>query len=214
MPDHNTEMKKVYLYTRFERFWHWAQAIFIILLGITGFEIHGSIKLFGFTESIEWHNTLGITWLILFVFIIFWAFTTGEWKQYIPTTQKLFSMIKYYSWGIFRGETHPFPKSEEVKHNPLQRLTYLSIAVTLIPFQMVTGLLYYTYNSWEAWGLGFLNLTCIAYLHMIGAFSLLLFGIVHVYMTTTGHSIFAHMTAMISGWEEIPDEETEDAKSS
>jgi len=45
------------------------------------------------------------------------------------------------------------PKSERIKHNPLQRLTYLGISLFLIPFQMATGLLYYTYNGWPAMGL-------------------------------------------------------------
>ena len=59
----------------------------------------------------------------------------------------------YYMIGIFRGEPHPVPKSERVKHNPLQRITYLGISVFLIPFQMITGLLYYTYNSWPEMGI-------------------------------------------------------------
>jgi Ni,Fe-hydrogenase I cytochrome b subunit len=31
---------KIYLYTRFERFWHWFQALMIITLIVTGLEIH------------------------------------------------------------------------------------------------------------------------------------------------------------------------------
>jgi thiosulfate reductase cytochrome b subunit len=89
--------------------------------------------------------------------------------------------------------------------NPLQRLTYLSPAGMLLPVQMVTGILYRTYNSWEAWGLGFLSLNVVALIHMTGAFFILLFVIVHVYMTTTGHTAFAHIKAMITGWEEIED---------
>ncbi len=30
-------------------------------------------------------------------------------------------------------------KRKEAKHNPLQRLTYLSLATFLLPFQMITG---------------------------------------------------------------------------
>ena len=41
-------MSKVKYYTGFERFWHWTQALLIISLLITGFEIHGTIQLFGF----------------------------------------------------------------------------------------------------------------------------------------------------------------------
>ena len=197
------QMRKVYLYTRFERFWHWAQALFIIILAVTGLEIHGSYELFGFKRAVELHNLFGISWAVLFVFIIFWEITTGEWKHYIPTTKKLLAVAKYYMVGIFRGEPHPVPKSERNKHNPLQRLTYLGIAVALVPLQMITGLLYYTYNSWATWGITF-DLGTMAIIHMAGAFALLVFLVIHIYMTTTGHAPQAHVVAMITGWEECP----------
>jgi hypothetical protein len=38
---------------------------------------------------------------------------------------------------------------------------------------------------------------------MAGAFAILSFLVVHVYMITTGHTIFAHTRAMITGWEEV-----------
>jgi len=204
MTTNECSMESIYLYTRFERFWHWAQAAIVVLLGITGFEVHGTYELLGFQRAVEWHNTLGIIWLVLYAFIVFWHLTTGQWTHYIPTTRMLFRMAMYYMIGIFRGESHPVPKSERAKHNPLQRLTYLGISLFLIPFQMATGFLYYTYNSWPQWIEGVLSLGVLAALHMAGAFSLLVFLVVHVYMTTTGHSITAHIRAMCTGWEEVP----------
>ena len=199
----NGDMKKIYLYTRFERFWHWLQALLLILLLITGLEVHGTYELMGFEQAVEWHNFLGLAWLVLFVFIVFWLLTTGEWKQYVPTTRKLFQVVRYYAVGIFRGEPHPVQKSRDAKHNPLQRLTYLGLSAVLLPIQMITGLLYYTYNSWPEWGLGWMSLEVLAIIHMAGAFAIFAFLIVHVYMTSTGHSITAHLSAMISGYEEV-----------
>ncbi len=200
------DLKKIYLYTRFERFWHWTQSILIMLLLLTGFEVHGAYELFGFEEAVEIHEFCGLTWLILFVFIVFWLLTTGQWKQYIPTTRKLLAVVRYYARGIFRGEPHPVQKCEAVKHNPLQRLTYLGITAVLLPFQMVTGLLYWLYNDWAALDLGFLSLNVMAVLHTVGAFAILSFLLVHVYMTSTGHTITAHLAAMFSGWEEVDEE--------
>jgi len=197
------KMINVYLYTRYERFWHWLQMGLIFLLLVTGLEIHGLFSLFGFKMAVDIHNFVGLTWLIAFAFFVFWVFTTGEWKQYIPTTKKMFAVVRYYSYGIFRGETHPVPKRKEAKHNPLQRLTYLSLAALLLPVQMASGLLYWGYNSWANWGLGGLSLGIVALVHMVGAFAIFAFVVVHVYMTTTGHTIFAHTKAMITGWEEI-----------
>jgi thiosulfate reductase cytochrome b subunit len=196
-------MINIYLYTRYERFWHWLQALLIIVLLLTGFEIHGQYTLFGFHTAVTVHNFVGLSWLAAFAFFVFWIFTTGEWKQYIPTTRKMLSVIRYYSYGIFRGESHPVPKRKEAKHNPLQRLTYLSLAAFLLPFQMITGFYYWGYNSWPAWGVGGLSLQVPAVLHVLGAFAILMFLVIHVYMTTTGHRIFSHIKAMITGWEEV-----------
>jgi thiosulfate reductase cytochrome b subunit len=100
------------------------------------------------------------------------------------------------------------PKRKDAKHNPLQRITYLTLAAILLPIQMATGLLYWSYNSWPEWGLAGLSLEVVALIHTAGAFAILSFVIVHIYMITTGHTILAHTRAMISGWEEVEDLET------
>lgn len=200
-----TRMIQVYLYTRYERFWHWLQSLLILILLLTGFEVHNSYTLFGFGTAVDVHNFIGLAWLIAFVFFVFWVFTTGEWRQYIPTTKKVLEVIRYYSFGIFKGEPHPVPKRKEAKHNPLQRLTYLSLAAFLLPLQMVTGLLYWAYNRWPAWGLESFSLPVVAFIHTLGAFAVLVFMIVHIYMTTTGHRVSAHIKAMVTGWEEVPE---------
>ncbi len=190
---------KIYLYTRFERFWHWFQAFMVISLIITGLEIHGTYTLFGFQTAVNIHNFLGLSWLAMFAFFVFWLFVTGEWKQYIPTTKKLFSVVFYYAWGIFQGKSHPVQKSKGAKHNPLQRLAYLGISAMLLPVQMVTGLLYYLYNDISV----ILPLQILAVVHTLIALLLINFLVIHLYMTTTGHSLFSHITGMITGWEEI-----------
>ena len=197
------KMVPIYLYTRYERFWHWLQMVLIFVLLITGLEVHGLFTLLGFDLAVEVHSFTGITWLIAFAFFVFWVFTTGEWKQYIPTTKKMLAVILYYTHGIFKGDPHPVPKRKDAKHNPLQRLTYLSLAALLLPVQMASGFLYWSYNSWVDWGLSGLTLGPVAIVHMAGTFAILSFIIVHVYMTTTGHTLFAHFKAMISGWEEV-----------
>ena len=197
------KMVTVYLYTRYERLWHWLQMAFIIILLITGLEIHGVYQFLGFHTAVEVHSFVGLTWLIAFAFFVFWVFTTGEWKQYIPTTKKMIAVARYYAYGIFRGESHPVPKRKEAKHNPLQRIVYLNLAALLLPIQMITGFLYWGYNFWEDWGISELSLQVIAWIHMVGAFAIFSFIIIHVYMTTTGHTILAHTKAMITGWEDV-----------
>ena len=200
-------MKNIYLYTRYERFWHWFQGALIVILLATGFEVQGLYTLLGFHLAVEVHNFAGLTWLIAFAFFVFWVFTTGEWRQYVPTTKKMFVVIKYYTYGIFRGQPHPVPKRKEAKHNPLQRLAYLSLAAFLLPIQMTTGFLYWSYNSWNEWGLTFLSLDILATIHLAGGFAILSFLIGHLYMITTGHTVMTHTRAMISGWELVEEDE-------
>ena len=197
-------IKKVIMFKRFERFWHWSQALLIIGLLLTGFEIHGNYRLFGFEKAVSLHTIGAWALVILWVFAVFWHFTSGEWKQYTPTLIKVGAMIQYYLLGIFTDAPHPFRQSLIRKHNPLQRLAYLFLWLIITPLIWVSGWLYLVYASWEKWGLAqYLDLEQIAFIHVVGAFMMLAFLIVHVYLITTGRTVLSHMRAMISGWEEV-----------
>ncbi|MCS6785724.1 MAG: cytochrome b/b6 domain-containing protein [Thiobacillaceae bacterium] len=195
--------QKVYIFKRFERFWHWSQAGLIIFLLITGLEIHGWYSLFGFERAYNNHVIAAWTLVGLWVFAIFWHFTTGEWRQYIPTTKNVMLMVRYYTQGIFRGEPHPHRQTALSKHNPLQRLAYLFMLVVAGPVIWTTGWLLLFYDQWGNWGLADLSLATVATWHLIAAYTFLLFLIVHVYLTTTGATPLSHIKAMITGWEEV-----------
>ena len=47
---------QVYVYKGFERFWHWMQALLILFLALTGFEIHGSLAFLGFDQAVRYHR--------------------------------------------------------------------------------------------------------------------------------------------------------------
>ena len=200
-------MKKEYVYRRFERFWHWTQAILIMFLGITGFEIHGSLKFFGFEQAVRFHNIAAISFLVLIVFAIFWHLTTGEWRQYIPTWKNLRAQAEYYIFGIFRNVPHPYKKTVLSKLNPLQKLVYAGLKLLVIPIMVVTGLLYMFYRypqRYEVISLNVGSLEVIAFLHTIGAFLLVSFFIAHLYLITTGQTVTSNLKAMITGYEELP----------
>ena len=48
----SNNMVNIYLYTRYERFWHWMQTALILLLLVTGFELNGLFTLFGFKAAV------------------------------------------------------------------------------------------------------------------------------------------------------------------
>jgi thiosulfate reductase cytochrome b subunit len=199
-------MKKEYVYKAFERFWHWTQALLIFFLALTGFEIHGSITFFGFEQAVSFHNTAAIMVLVLITFAIFWHLTTGEWKQYLPTAHNLRAQIEYYIIGIFRNAPHPTKKTLLSKLNPLQKLVYLALKILVIPIMVISGLLYMFYRYPQRHVIESLNidgLEKIALLHTAGAFFLLAFIIVHLYLITTGATVTSNLKAMITGYEEL-----------
>lgn len=196
--------ERIYIYKRYERFWHWSQALLIIGMMITGFEVHGSYTLLGFESAVRLHTLAARTLLTLWAFTIFWQFTTGEWRQYIPSLKNVLAMVNYYLIGIFRDAPHPFRKTVVQKHNPLQRLAYLALLAVISPLIWVSGLFYLFYGDWQRLGIdAYLNLEWVAVAHTLGAFLITAFFFIHVYLTTTGHTVFAHIKAMITGWEEV-----------
>lgn len=206
-------MRKVYIYKKFERFWHWSQAGLIIFLAVTGFEVHDSIHLFGFEKAVQYHRIAAYMLMVLIVFAIFWHFATGEWKQYIPTTKKLKEQVRYYLIGIFKNESHPTHKTELSKLNPLQRLTYLGFKLFLIPVTVISGILYLLHKTINKNGLVEIesfSLESIATWHTLGAFLLIVFLIVHVYMTTTGTTPVSNIRAMLTGYEDLEEEQDVD----
>lgn len=205
-------MKKVYIYRAYERFWHWAQALIIFFLIFTGFEIHGSFEFFGYREAVEYHNIAAIVFIALSLFTIFWHMTTGEWRHYIPTSRKLKAQAIFYLFGIFKNAPHPVRKSLLNKLNPLQRIVYFGLKVVLIPAITITGLLYMFYRySYDGYieALNLTSLEFVAYLHTIGAYLMIVFVVAHIYLITTGHTPLSHLKAMLSGYEELEDEEVE-----
>jgi thiosulfate reductase cytochrome b subunit len=192
------------VYSRFNRFWHWMQSALIFFLALTGFEIHGSLSFFGFEQAVTLHNTAAYLFLFLIALAIFWHFTTGEWKQYLPTRQHLRAQIDYYITGIFRNAPHPTRKTTLSKLNPLQRLVYLALKIMVIPIMVISGLLIMYYRYPQSNGIQSLNiegLRVIAILHTAGAFFLISFVIAHLYLITTGTSPTSNLKAMITGYE-------------
>jgi len=203
-------MRREYVYHAFERFWHWTQAALIILLGLTGFEIHGSLTFFGYQQAVQLHSSLAVAFLVLISFAIFWHLSSGEWRQYLPTSTHLRSYVDFYITGIFRGAPHPTKRTVLSKLNPLQKLVYAGLKVLVIPVMVISGLLYMFYRypqQYEVTSLNVDGLAFIAGFHTLGAFALTAFFAAHVYLTTTGHTPTSNLKAMVTGYEEIKDGE-------
>ena len=181
-------------------------------MALTGFEVHGSYQFLGYRQAVLYHSTAAIAFLALIAFAIFWHFTTGEWKQYVPTRKLLRAQLNYYLVGIFRDEPHPTRKTALSKLNPLQKLVYLALKILVIPIMVISGLLYMFFRYPQANGIVTLaggSLARIALVHTLGGFFLVAFVIAHAYLTTTGKAPVSNLKAMITGYEE-PEEQLEE----
>ena len=136
------------LYALHERIWHWLQAATIILLILTGFAIHypDRFGLFGsMANAVLFHSWIGFA-LILNGFLgIFYHFTAEKYQHFLPRsddfTEAAIRQLRFYLYGIFKGEKHPLETDPRRKLNSLQKITYLLFLNVLLPFQIITGIL-------------------------------------------------------------------------
>ncbi len=206
---HAVKLKKVYMYTAYERFWHWLQMTAIVLLLLTGLVIHrpDMFGAFNFRYMVPIHNALAIVLVANAFLSLFYHLVSGEIKQYIPRPRGFFDQAimqaKFYLQGIFKGEPHPFEKRPEKKLNPLQQATYFGLLNVLLPLQVVTGILMWGAQNWPEIVNRLGGLSWLAPLHSLIAWLLASFIVGHVYLTTTGPTVLTDIKAMITGWEEV-----------
>jgi thiosulfate reductase cytochrome b subunit len=208
-PRHQPELKKVYMYEVYERFWHWLQTIAIVLLLITGLIIHRP-DLFGwmsFRYSVTVHNVMAVILVVNAALSLFYHLVSGRIRQFIPHPYGFFDdaivQAKFYLKGIFKNEPHPFTKTPEKKMNPLQQATYIGILDILLPLQIITGILMWGAERYpralEVLG----GLPFLAPFHSLVAWTFAAFIVAHVYLTTTSHAPLASIKAMVNGWEDV-----------
>lgn len=193
----------VKVYPRFERLWHWMQVLLIMALLFTGLGMNGMHSILPFGPAVMLHTIAALALLMLWVFATFWLFTTGTWKQFIPKIEGMIEVAKFYGYGVFKGQDHPYKKIFWRKHNPLQAATYFGLKWFVFPVIWGSGILYLTYNYWGHGAGGTQAITIVANLHLLAAYVIAAFVIVHVYLLTVGHGFHSHVKPMITGYDEI-----------
>ena len=208
-PVHDVQIEHVYMYSVYERLWHWLQTFAIVLLLFTGLVIHkpDTFGVFSFRGVVLVHNILAAILAANALLSLFYHLTSGEIQQYIPRPRgffdQTFTQTKYYLLGIFKGEEHPFEKTANKKLNPLQQITYVAILNVLLPLQGLTGVLIWGAQRWPGIAERLGGLPFLAPFHTLIAWLFAAFIVMHVYLTTTGHTPMANIKAMIMGWDEV-----------
>ncbi len=214
--DHGHEKtKNVLMYSFYERLWHWTMAAAVMVLAVTGLEIHyaGSFRLFGLENAVPIHNMLAYIFVINAALSLFYHIATGRIKLFFSFNRKFIQetivQAYYYAYGIFRRASNPIPKTLDRQLNPLQQLTYVGLLNVLLPFQVITGILMVGVEKWEWVSVKLGGLAYLAPIHNLGSWLFLSFLVAHIYLTTTGHTVFAHIRTMVTGYEEVPESEKE-----
>jgi thiosulfate reductase cytochrome b subunit len=204
-------LTKIRLHTLPIRFWHWINAVLIVLLILTGIQLRApDLTLFGSYGNAVWlHKYAGFGATGSFVFWLIYVLLSGAfWRHYVLRPSDVKRMPKqavFYGFSIFRGKENPFRPSPRNKFNPMQKVAYFSMMSFVTPVVVITGILFsdilYFLPYIEAIG----GLRILDAIHVIAAYLFLLYLLVHLYMATLGHSFYAHFKAMIVGYEEEPD---------
>ena len=202
-------LERVHMYDAYERLWHWLQAAAILMLLFTGLIIHKPhfFGLFSFPYMVNVHNVLGFILLTNAVLSLFYHLASGEVRQYLPEPKgfigNTMAQMMYYSQGIFAGRPHPMEKTKANKLNPLQQVTYLAILNILLPAQIITGILIWGLQRWPHIAAELGGLPMLALVHTLVAWTFATFIVMHIYLTTTGHTPTAGIKSMIGGWDDV-----------
>ncbi len=204
----------MYLYPVWVRLWHTLNAVLIIILIITGISMQFTGEdmkfLVGFEKAVRWHNLSATILTLSFIFFVTGNLVTGNGKYYKIAKQNfwpdLVKQMRYYAWGMFRGEKHPFPVSLERKFNPLQKFSYVMAMYVAMPLVIISGLglMFPEVTINRIFGVSGLILTDI--LHITMGFFLSVFMIIHIYTCTLGSTPTSLFRGMISGYHE-PEEQ-------
>jgi thiosulfate reductase cytochrome b subunit len=167
---------------------------------------HEYILVVGFARAVKWHNIAAILLTINYIIFVIGNTATGNGKYYRISRKNFFAdlgtQLKYYSWGMFRREKHPFPVTEDRKFNPLQKFTYVLAMYVALPLLIISGLGLMFPETVLNRFLGVSGLILTDILHITMGFLLSLFMLIHIYTCTLGAKPTSLFKSMISGFHE------------
>jgi len=158
----------------------------------------------GFAKAVRLHNFAAMVLVLNYIIFVTGNLLTNNGRYYRIGRKNFLSdlkrQFKYYSSGMFRGEKHPFPVTEERKFNPLQKFSYVLALYVAFPLLIISGigLLLPEITITSIFGISGLILTDI--LHITMGFFLSIFMIIHIYTCTLGAKPTSLFWGMISGY--------------
>ena len=201
--------EKIYHYPLWIRIWHWINALACIVLIPTGLIMQYASQdfmLLSFETAVTVHNMAGMILVISYPVFFFGNLFGKNGAYYKMNLRKIWrqmmQQIRYYIYGVFKGEHPPFPINENRKFNPLQKFTYVVTMFILYPILMLTGLALLFPEVIVSQVGGYSGTFLTALLHTAMGFLVSLFIVIHIYFATMGVTPKSNFRSMVNGWTE------------
>ena len=216
-------LREVYVWQLPVRFFHWINAVCIVVLCVTGYIIGDPPAVQHATPAIDnywigWvrltHLATGMIFVVNILMRVYWAFAGNRfarWFNFIPLTREqwksIFATLKV---DIFLLTKHPV---HDIGHNSLAATTYFGLFILSV-IQALTGfmMMFVTTNNvgapattWMLFGMN--GFFVVRYIHHFLMWAFVLFMIIHVYLVFYHDYIERNgiASSMIGGWKFIPE---------
>ena len=185
------------------RVWHWSNATLFLVLLATGIHMHFGFQLICFQTGFLIHNVAGILLVTFYLLFLLGNLFLGNGRYYLLLREDIWPGILnqaiYYLNGIFLGRPHPYPHDEGRKFNPIQKLTYLVVVLLFLPAIIITGLALLFPDRLPLGVMGMPGIAFWTVAHTCIGYCFAIFMVVHMYLATTGHTIFELYLLMLFG---------------
>jgi thiosulfate reductase cytochrome b subunit len=176
------------LYPLWLRFWHSINGILCLSLIITGLMMQYAQPekiLISLNTVIYIHNFCGIILIISWIFFILANGLTNNGSYYWPKMtgfKESIIQLRYYAYGMFKGEQKPFKEDKTRKFNPLQQIAYWSTMYIFLPIMVITGFVMYNIERLLIDDKSIFVYQICDFIHLTAAFMISVFLVIHLYL--------------------------------
>ena len=176
------------LYPLWLRFWHSINGILCLSLVITGLMMQYAQPekiLISLQTVIYIHNFCGIVLIISWIFFILANGLTNNGTYYWPKKtvfKESIIQLRYYAFGMFKGEHKPFKEDKTRKFNPLQQMAYWSTMYIFLPLMVITGFVMYNIERLLIDDKSIFVYQICDFIHLSAAFMISVFLVIHLYL--------------------------------
>jgi Ni/Fe-hydrogenase 1 B-type cytochrome subunit len=215
---HPSEFRRIYVWEIPVRFFHWLNALCILVLGVTGVLIAHPPALASAAEASfsYWfgvnrfvHFVAAYVFTANFALRIYWGFagnTFADWRNFLPLRRAQFrQVLDVLRVDILQARDQPIMA---VGHNAVAYFTYLVLFLGMA-FQVVSGFAMYAsmstawFPSLFAWAVPLCGGDyALREWHYIATWFFGLFTLIHVYLVAYHDYVEGHgvMSSMVGGW--------------